>query len=319
MNKLIYILFLLVLVACKKEEIPVEKHEPGEAVVNAFDMGSDYRTQAFFDLKTNSFVSQNLKTSWDLGFENGVNGNHIILNSANAMAIARVSNIGFNSITDTVGLKWRWDASSGNLDSTAIGDWEVEDFVYVVNRGNDYLGNHRGFCKLVFNNVTATDYSFRVANLDGSLDEQKTILKDNSLSFTAFSLTNRAVEVVEPPKTDWDLIFTQYVHYFLVEDEAYLVTGILTNRHEVQVAEVFNKDYASITGEDVSSVSFNSNIDVIGYDWKEFNFSAGAYIIYPEQNYIIRSTEGIYFKLHFIDFYNAQGDKGTPVFELQEL
>lgn len=325
MNKIIYTLFLLVLIACKKEEIPVEKHIPGDAVINSFDMGSDYRTQTFFDLKTNSIVSTNLKTIWDLGFQSGVNGNKIILNSSNAMTAARVINASFNSITDTVGLDFMWDAPSGNLDSTSFGDLEINNVVYVIDRGKDYLGNHRGVCKLVIISITNTSYTFRVANLDGSFNEQVTLLKNEEISFTPFSLTSRAEVSVYPPKTDWDLQFTQYYHYFDyflglgIEDEAYLVAGVLTNRFEVQVAEVFNKDFNEISNDDVSKLDFSSNIDVIGFDWKEFNFTSGVYSIYSNKNYVIKSTEGIFFKLRFIDFYNDQGDKGTPVFEVQEL
>jgi hypothetical protein len=322
MNKLIYISLFLLLFSCKKEEIPVAKHTVGTIITNSFEMGNDYRKQAFFDLETNSFVSQNIKTTWDLGFESGENGNHVVLNSANAMAVARVSN-SFNDITDTIGLNWNWDATSGNLDSTAIGDWVVDNFIYVVNRGNDHLGAHRGFCKLDLQSVTSTHFNFKLANLDGSNQEVLSVSKNNDLNFTAFSFSTRSIEEVEPPKDSWDIQFTQYVHYFEdflgAEDEAYLVTGILSNRTDVQVAEVFDKDYASITTEDISTVDVNSNIDAIGYKWKEYNFSTGTYVVHFDMNYIIKSTEGMYFKFHLIDFYNEEGDKGTPVFELQAL
>lgn len=323
MNKLIYIFFVLILFSCKKEEIPVKKHLPGDAIINSFEMGSDYRKQAFFDLKTNTFVSQNLKSSWDLGFESGGNGTHIIINTANAMALARVSNATFNSVTDTTGLVWRWDATSGNLDSTAVGDWQIDNFVYVVDRGYDHLGIHRGVCKLMFNNVTANSYSFKVAKIDGSLEEEVTVLKDDNVNFTSFSLSSREVIVVEPSKISWDFMFTRYINYFDfylgVENKAYLVTGVLINRHEVQVAEVNNKGFDAITSEDISKVSFSSKLDEIGFDWKDFDFDTGDFLVNVNKNYIIRSTEGLYYKLHFLDFYNNQGDKGTPTFELQEL
>ena len=319
MTRIYYILIAMAIISCEKEEKPVRKHVPGDSITNSFEMGSDYRKQAFYDLKTNTFVSENLKESWDLGFENGVNGNHIILNSSNFMGAARVENVSFNNVIDTDGLTWQWDASSGNLDSTAFDSLELGNIVYVIDNGLDLQGVSKGFCKLMLTSITTTSYSFKVANLDGSLEEDITILKDNNLNFIGYSLNNRVVVDVEPPKTEWDLMFSQYVHYFDLQDEAYLVTGILTNRYEVQVAEVFDKDYEAITNEDITSLNFSSNIDIIGYDWKEFDFSSGAYIVYSDKNYIIKSTEGIYYKLHFIDFYNKQGDKGTPVFEVQEL
>ena len=50
-----------------------------------------------------------------------------------------------------------------------------------------------------------------------------------------------------------------------------------------------------------------------------FDFETGKYSVDPSQNFIIKSTEGIYFKLHFNEFYNETGEKGYPKFEFQEL
>ena len=36
-------------------------------------------------------------------------------------------------------------------------------------------------------------------------------------------------------------------------------------------------------------------------------------------NFVIRDFEGKYYKMRFIDFYNSQGLKGYPKFELEEL
>ncbi len=325
MNKLLFSSLILIIFSCKKEEIPVAKYVPGEAVINSFEMGSDYRKQSFFDLKTNTFVSENLKTSWDLGFESGIEGKHIFLNSSNLMFAARVENVSFNSVTDTVGLTWKWDSSDGNLNTTAIGDWQSGNYIYVIDRGTDFLGDHRGFSKVVFNSVSSNEYSFRIANLDGTNDQQVFVQKNNEVNNTAFSITSNKVVQIQPPKSDWDIKFTQYIHYFdffqelQLEDEPYLVTGVVLNRHNVQVAEFFNKEYDQISFEDVSSLNFSSNIDAIGYDWKEFDFSQNNYTVLTTNIYIIKTTEGFFYKMRFLDFYNDQGDKGTPVFEFQEL
>lgn len=319
MKNLFYIILLAITIfSCKKDEIPVPKHQAGNVITNSFEMGTDYRYQAYFDIESNTFVKQNLKTDWDLGFESGVNGWHVILNASNAMSIARESDL-FDDITDTVGATWNWDATSGNLDSTAVGDWQNDNYVYILDRGHDHLGIHRGFCKLELNSVSASNYEFRIANLDGSNDQVITIEKDQNINFTAFSCTERTIKDIEPNKEDWDIHFTQYIHYFYVEDEAYLVTGVLLNRNNVQVAEVFEKEYSEITSEDISNVDFKESIDAIGYGWKVYDFGASIYVVDPSKNYIVKTTEGMFYKLHFIDFYNDQGDKGTPVFETQLL
>ncbi len=305
--------------ACKKAEIPVKKHEVGNVISNSFEMGSDYNKQAFFDLGTDRFVSQNLKTSWDLGFECGESGWHITLNGANLMGIAKVDNLTFGAITDTVGAVWQWDSNTGHIDSTAIGDWKNNNGIYILDRGLDNLGVHRGFSKVAFQSVSNSSYTFKIANLDGSNLNQVTIEKDNALNYVSYSVQTNSLITVEPPKENWDISFTQYTYYFYEHELAYLVTGVLINQNKVQVAKVFDKEFSEITNEDISSLDFSTAINSIGYDWKYYDFDASTYLTRPSKNYIIKSTEGIYYKLHFIDFYNAQGDKGTPTFELQAL
>ena len=79
------------------------------------------------------------------------------------------------------------------------------------------------------------------------------------------------------------------------------------------------KEFNEITYEDIESYSFSSNQDVIGYDWKDFDFDSGFYLIYAEKNYIIKNGLDQYFKIHFIDFYDDLGEKGHPTFEIQQL
>jgi len=54
-------------------------------------------------------------------------------------------------------------------------------------------------------------------------------------------------------------------------------------------------------------------------NWKEFNFETNLYSVKDNINFVIRDFEGKYYKMRFIDFYNSQGLKGYPKFELEEL
>jgi hypothetical protein len=58
---------------------------------------------------------------------------------------------------------------------------------------------------------------------------------------------------------------------------------------------------------------------MVGYNWKEYDLSAGEYTVFSNINYIIQDKNDKYYKLHFIDFYNNLGEKGYPKFEIQEL
>ena len=66
----------------------------------------------------------------------------------------------------------------------------------------------------------------------------------------------------------------------------------------------------------IPEYTFSTNVNTIGYDWKAYTGS--TYVTYSHMNYIIRNRNGIYYKLHFIDFL-AAGIKGNPKWEFQRL
>lgn len=315
-----YLVFLTISVAlfsCEKEELPVPAHEPGDVLINSVKMEADYKFQLFFDLETNTMVKKNLKTDWDLGFETSTLGNKIVLNSAKFMKAANTYSSNFGSINDTTGYEFKTDMPSGSLDSTAIGNWAVNN-VYIIERGFNELGLHQGFCKIEFLSVSATKFIVHFSNLDGTNDVTMNILKDDIYNFTFLSLSGNIVSI-EPPKKEWDITFTQFTHFYHTDQITYLVSGCLANRHTVEIAQVFDKNFSKISLLDINNYTFSSNINNIGFDWKEYSFSTGNYTVFSDKNYIIKSTEGKYYKLHFIDFYDELGIKGTPTFEFQQL
>ena len=318
-NFSILILVAFFFVACEKEEIPVAAHNPGSTIASSVFMQSDYSSQLYFDLETNKMIQQNHKTIWDLGFETSEAGNKVVLNTSKLMYAANTQQTSFTNVTDTVGLTFKWDAASGNLDSTAIGDWTANN-VYVIDRGLDELGTHQGFSKIEFLAVNTSEYTVHFANLDGSNDKTMNITKDADYNLAFLSLNGNTVSVA-PPNENWDLSFTQYTNIFYDETPItpYVVAGCLSNRNKVEVAQVFDKEFENIVLDDVNNYGFSTAVDAIGYAWKEYDFNTSSYIIFSAKNYIIKSTEGKYYKLHFIDFYDDLGVKGTPTFEFQEL
>ena len=75
-----YIFFFIFTISCDKEELPILPHQTGDVLVQQIEMLQDYRYQVFYNLENNEIISENLKTDWDLGFENTQNGFHIVLN-----------------------------------------------------------------------------------------------------------------------------------------------------------------------------------------------------------------------------------------------
>ena len=53
-----------------------------ESYSTTIPLTSNYQNQIFFNIKNNNFVAENLKSEWDLAFENGDEGFHITINSS---------------------------------------------------------------------------------------------------------------------------------------------------------------------------------------------------------------------------------------------
>lgn len=334
----LYIISLLIfLTSCFKEDDKATPHDPGDVKTVTIELTKDYRYQVYFSLNSGQVVSSNLKKVWDLGFECAPEGWHIILNTSSFMVAAGSGSSDFDAPIDTTGYAWHFDKSDGNLDSTAIGKWVAfsqedstkiySDQVYVIDRGYDESGNLRGLKKIVFLNLEQDQYNIRYANLDGSDEHTFTITKDPAVNFICFSFDDGGKQLdFEPPKYDWDLVFTQYTTLLFTDagdPYPYIVTGVLVNRTGVEVAQDTINDFQSVDETIASGMDFTTIQDEIGYDWKKVvgDLTSGnvSYEIVQGLNYVVRDHYGYYYKLRFIGFYNNSGEKGYPTFEYQKL
>lgn len=336
-NALIFIFLVFITASCFKEDERVTPHDPGDVETAAIELTKDYRNQVYYDLGSGEAVSTNLKKIWDLSFDCAPGGWKILLNTSNFMLAAKTGLTDFSAVKDTVGLTWNFDASSGNEDSLAIGKWIdfqgsdsikiYTDEVYFINRGYDEAGNLRGLRKIVFLELTDTSFLIRYANPDGTDEHYFTVIKDPAVNFVCFSFDEGGKQLnLEPPKFSWDLLFTQYTT-LLYTDEGdpypYLLTGVLSNPSNVTVAQDTLYEFSAIDYEVAAELEYWGLLDEIGYDWKDVqgDVSSGnvSYVIMEGRNYVVRDTEGFYYKLRFISFYNNNGEKGYPTFEYQRL
>jgi hypothetical protein len=90
-------------------------------------------------------------------------------------------------------------------------------------------------------------------------------------NFVYYNLIDNQIHNNEPPRDEWDLIFTDY--YTLAESPGFgppqlmTVTGTLSNKHlEILRLDGVNRDSFDI--EPVFSTPFSKDIRAIGYDWK---------------------------------------------------
>jgi hypothetical protein len=309
------------LLACEKAELPIKKFDRGENETVQISMSANYKNQVWFSLAQNKVVSTNLKTAWDLGFECDPQGYHIILNSAKAMRAYQTNYTELNQINDTLGLgkNGRADIANGYLDSTAIGDWRVQNNIYIIHNGYDENGKLQGFYKLKLINVTPQYFIIEYGKVNDSNTVIDTIVKNSAYRFAAYSMDQRKQLAIEPKKSDYDLCFTQYTHIFYSPFQYYQVTGVLNNTYKTRIIRIENKVYTDITINDTANYSFLVAQNTIGYDWKTFSLSTNTFTIDPKKCFIISDSKGFFYKLHFIDFYDAQGLKGHPKFEFKRL
>ena len=318
---LIFIYFLFI--SCEQNEIAIEKHPMGEIEESQISMGSNYSRQIFYNASTNMVVSNNLKTDWDLAFETSENGAQIIINSSTFSQISELTNHMFDdpvpvSIQD---LTWQWDSPEGIYYSTAFGVTPSSN-TYILDRGYNLDGTSRGYRKIKIDSVNSTAFFITCANLDNTGLQNFEVKKDSRYNYQYLSFNDNSILNIEPPKDDWDLVFTQYTHLFVdnIETPAYLVTGVLINYlNNVMVAKDTVNSFDAITLDIINTYSFSNYQDAIGYNWKEYNFQSQAYTVNTDITYILKDVSDRYFKMRFIDFYNDNGIKGYPKFEIQEL
>jgi len=314
-------LLSLLFTNCIKDDVPVIAHVPGDIQTVQIEIGYPYTYQVYYNCETNSVVNTNTKYDWDLSFECTQNGNHILLNTAKGMLACNSGSSIFDNVSDTIGSTWLWDAPSGNLDSTAVNNWQGSNNIYIVDRQYDENGNHMGYKKIQFQSVNNQNYTFKFADLNGNNEVTYTIQKNQNLNFIHFTFDNGGQTLVlEPNKNEWDLLFTNHHHKFSNLPLPFVLTQVLSNKHnDVIIAEDNNNSFSTIELKDSINYIFTDIWDEIGYDWKIRNSQDNSFTIDANKSFILKTTNGFFYKIRFIDFYNNTGVKGYPTFEIQKL
>jgi hypothetical protein len=312
----------MLLGGCVKEELPVPRKPRGGAVECVANLGPDLGKQLWFSLASHSVVAQNSKMDWDLAFECAPDGWQVRLNYSRLMRAHRTGEAEINVPTDTTGYgsSWKIDLPNGRPDSMAIGDWRNEHPVFMLDLGYSTSGLPIGLLKLQVTEVSATGFQFRTASADGSDVQEWSIQKDPSRAYVHFSFSAGGAVTIAPPLGTYDLVFTQYTEQFYPPDPylAYIVAGALDGYSGARIAKL-DGDFDSVTLADTLAHPFSTDEDVIGYDWKDYSFDTGEYVVYSNKVYIVQDREGYFYKLHFIDYYDDQGQRGAPTFELVPL
>jgi hypothetical protein len=316
------------ILACFKEDDRVIPY-PGD-IITIPDSIQKY--QSYFDLESGSVVASHPINAWQLGFECGNVGWHIITNSGSSWFLF---NTGVSTVEPFSGmpalLKGLYDVQHAWPDSTAAGNWVSFEESGPVYTHNTYLlgryanGTFADIKELVFLEVSDSTYRFHYADRDKGLADTVLIEKDAAVNFVYYSFDSHEQVNSEPDKSTYDLVFGSY--FDLATNFGitipYLVGGAWLNAWETSALLDSTNEYTTITTETLSAFEFTKQRDIPGYRWKEVTVDvsgggAATYAVKTNYNYVIHTAQGNYFSMRFLS-YSLDGRSGYPQFEYQKL
>lgn len=288
-----------------------------QMVDDTVSINAGYTNQTWYSLASGTLQS-NAKTEWDLAFEisgitssirtNSVNGNKLyVYPSGDTGSWNNIDTTGIGSWSESLNsdTSWAWGAFNVNTNVSDPNDlgWGVYnitthhvtgDSIYIINHGGD-------FKKLWMVSLASGTYTFRIADLDGSSEIERTLAKGDfpDKNFGYYSIDTDQNLNREPIAYNWDLLFTQYPA-LIPGFGSYPSTGVLLNRG-VQAAQVYPVDDAE-TYEDYSSASFSTEMNSIGYRWKSYNFGTNGWDIADSTVYFIKDYNANVWKVVMRDF-----------------
>jgi len=277
-------------------------------------LGAGYANQVYYKLSSETPTSFD-KNIWDIAFLRISNHNQAIrvndgigievfeaANSASEWANIDIANEAnwtklYNSVTDRAnGAFMQGSATYGWGEYNSTTHRVTGTIIFVLKYAD---GSYKKFiCEEYYGG-----YTIKYASWNGTsweADESAVILNTSNPTnnYNYYSLQNNQEVVAEPASSDWDFVFTKYFTE-LSGGTMYNVTGVLQS-DAITVAKS--------TGDDTSNLTYSTNINTIGYDWKEYT---GAWTVDSDKKFYLKysdDTNTIY-KLHFTQFGgSATGD-----------
>lgn len=150
-------------------------------------------------------------------------------------------------------------------------------------------------------------WKIRYATIGNGMDTTVSVPASDlqTKNFSYLNMTNHTVLDREPAKTDWDILFTKYNENLPPPRGRYNVTGVLANEG-IEILEINNTAHNDATH---SNQTFSTDINTIGYDWKQFNMSTYQYVIDDSTTFFVKNAKGDIYKLYFTAFEGSSTGK----------
>ncbi|MEZ5018079.1 MAG: HmuY family protein [Flavipsychrobacter sp.] len=324
---LLSIMIGMFMTSCEQKETPVQLPTQSDAIYASVEMGEDFADQIFYDFETSSIVRTSKINSWELAFETGANERNIFMNGGANVGIYKTGKYNLTEVMtppEIIDEDWGYDSPSGLSDSTYLDGWAEangisKNEVYIIKISPSIYKDT--FKKIQLISVSSTEYVMLVADLRSKISTKVVVPKDDNYNYAYLSLAEGGSIVnPEPPKKTWDIVFTRYKHiYFELSNFPYVVTGAMINPYNTSAYKDSTIAFHDIDATLATKVKYVNNRDIIGFDWKSYNIDKGRYTVDQSKNYIIKNRNGQYWKLHFLNYYNNIGIKGSPSFEFQRI
>ena len=311
---------------CIERELPIPERTPGDAVVRAVEMGSDYGVQLHVNLSSGDIVASHPKSAWCIRMAFNNDTVWMDLNSSRFMKFSMLES-NLDPVVDADLLAWDVFDPSGRDSRNVVATGQT----WAIDLGRNPLDllESLGTLRVEILNVASNTVTIRIANLmteDTATLPWDTLVVEKTpfVSNTHVSLLAKEQVNIEPEKGSWDLYFTQYTA--LLEGETgsttpptpYLVTGVLSHAEGVEVMQPQEGDWDDWIEWTWPEEELSSDWDVVGFDWKFYSIGEDSYTINPNNIYCIRNEEGREFLLRFLDFYDDQGNTGLFTYEILE-
>ena len=290
-----------------------------------------YTNQSFYSME-NGEIKNNDATMWDIAFSttqmsssiriNGGMGAELYLypngdttdwNSFNSSNLSSWTPV-YNS--DTNWLIGAFDKHSSSAFDMGWGMYNiithnvVGDSLYAIKTTDG------AWKKLWIRSLTSGTYYFTFSDFDGSNEQNQYAQKfqDSSANFLYYSLDYVCpFHGYEPNKNNWDITFTKYITP--VQAMPYGVVGVLSNTG-VEVAQVDNLPNPN-TYTDYTQHTMMTEMNSIGYDWKDFDMSSFSYLVDADRCYFVKDLNGRIWRIVFTSFEGSS--TGIVEFNTQEI
>ena len=300
------------------------------AQTQSISLQPSYTNQSFYSMENGEAANVD-NADWDLAFSTGAMSSSIRINAGMGTELYlyplgdttdwntfNSSNI--SSWTPIYNSDTNWLIGAFDKNSTSMFDmgWGMYSIVtHFVTGDSIYAiktvgGNWK---KLWIKQLANGEYDFQYADLDGSNQVNATITQSSfsDRNFAYYSLDQNTSLNREPASQDWDITFTKYITP--VQGMAYSVTGVLSNSG-VQVAQVDNLPDPN-TYTDYTQHTMMTEMNIIGYDWKDFDMSTFSYVLDPNRCYFVKDFNDRVWRIVFTSFEGSS--TGIIEFNTQEM